>query len=239
MRGRGRERETERERGLFCLLFSLKSSLWGSFFSGPRVRRRTRRWVGRDPQAADSRGGTHEHKTCARNIDCVCYATTLPFRGATKCAAALFQFCSSSSHRVLLDVSAPLFCDSLSLVVTCGRALLFLVVVVVVVCCYCCWREIPAPAHTYTHTHKHTQLPDSPPIETPAQPAHTHTQLPVSPPISMSSSSRYGKHNKRQSHHQSSWVVVVIFSCAIRFCCSFSLPKILAVLKHLVVVRGM
>ncbi len=108
-------------------------------------------------------------------------------------------------------------------------------------CCRC-WLLFAAKAaggrSQHQHTHTHTQLPDSPPIETPAQPAHTHTQLTVSPPISMSSSSRYGKHNKRQSHHQSSWVVV-IFSCAIRFCCSYSLPKILEVLKHLVVVRGM
>jgi hypothetical protein len=139
----------------------------------------------------------------------VCYATTLPFRGATKCAAALFQFYSSPSHQVLLDVSAPLFCDSLSLVVTWGRALLCFVVVVGGCLLLQLLEGDPS-------TSTHTQFPDSPPIETPAQPAHTHTQLPASPPISMSSSSRYGKHNKRQSHHQSSWVVV-IFSCAIRF----------------------
>jgi hypothetical protein len=82
----------------------------------------------------------------------VCYATTFPFRGATKCAAALFLSCSSSSHQVLLDASAPLFCDSLSLVVTWGRDLL--VLVVVVGCCLLL-KLLEGDPSTSTHTHTH------------------------------------------------------------------------------------
>jgi hypothetical protein len=48
--------------------------------------------------------------------------------------------------------------------------------------CRCWWLFAAAAAggrsqhqHTHTHACTHTQLPDSPPIETPTQPAHTHT----------------------------------------------------------------